>query len=44
MSCITSDTILKCSKNFLVANYYAKSRFNEDSLMNLSIEASDNKI
>ena len=44
MSCITPENVMKCSKSFLVANFYAKSKFNEDSLMNLSIEASEGKI
>ena len=38
MQILITDRVLKCSQNFLACNIYAKSRFNEDSLMNLSLE------
>ena len=44
MQVLTPDGILKCSENFLVCNLYAKSKFNEDALMNVSVEKNDEGI
>lgn len=44
MSCITPENILRCSESFLVANFYAKSKFNEDVLMNLSVEMEGDRV
>ena len=40
MQILTPESVMRCSDNFLVCNLYAKSRFNEDALMNISIETS----
>lgn len=44
MQILTPDGVLKCSQNFLVCNMYAKSRFNEDALMNVSLEMKESGI
>lgn len=44
MQVLTPDNVLRCNEHFLVANLYAKSKFNEDALMNLSIEKCEGKI
>lgn len=38
MNCLTPDSTLSGECNFLAANLYAKSIFNEDALLNLSVE------
>lgn len=38
MQILTPENVMRCSDHFLVCNFYAKSRFNEDALMNISIE------
>lgn len=44
MQVLTPENVLRCSEDFLVANLYAKSKFNEDALMNVSVERSGNEI
>lgn len=44
MQILTQEGVLRCSPEFLVCNMYAKSRFNEDALMNVSLERKDNGI
>jgi coatomer subunit beta len=39
VKCLTPDAILNCSKDFLVANFYARTHFGEDALLNVSIES-----
>ena len=38
MQILTPEGIRRCSEDFLVCNLYAKSKFNEDALMNISAE------
>jgi len=38
MRCVTPQSILDCCDSFIVCNFYARSRFGEDNLMNLSAE------
>ena len=38
MQCVTPQTILDSCDSFVVCNFYARSRFGEDNLMNLSAE------
>ena len=44
MQLLSPESIMRCSDSFLVCNLYAKSRFNEDALMNISIEKNDEGI
>lgn len=39
IKCLTPEAILNCSKDFLVGNFYAQTRFGEDALLNISIES-----
>lgn len=44
MQILTPESVMRCSDSFLVCNLYAKSRFNEDALMNISIESNKSGI
>jgi coatomer subunit beta len=44
MQILTHEGVLKCNLDFLVCNMYAKSRFNEDALMNVSLEMKESGI
>lgn len=44
VKCLTPDAILNCSKDFLVANFYARTHFGEDALLNVSIESTSTGI
>lgn len=44
MQILTHEGVLRCSSEFLVCNMYAKSRFNEDALMNVSLEKKNNGV
>jgi len=38
MQCVTAQSVLESCDSFVVCNFYARSRFGEDNLMNLSAE------
>jgi len=38
MQIVTPESVMNCSSQFLVCNLYAKSRFAEDALINVSVE------
>jgi len=41
MSILTPESVMLCSEFFLVCNLYGQSRFNEDALMNISLEKTE---